>query len=71
MLDTSLGNKIFLVIDSNDESKASCHKNSKWIYVFLLTSEPSSKTLVNFILSAHVTRAKVMVIGTGEYSVFN
>jgi len=71
MVDTSLGNKIFLVIDSNDQSKASCHKNSKWSYVFPLTEEPSNKTLANFILTAHVTKVKVMAIGTGECSIFN
>lgn len=71
MVDTSLGNKIFLVIDSNDKSKASCHKNSKSSYVFPLTEEPSNTTLANFILTAHVTKAKLMAIGTGERSSFN
>lgn len=71
MLDTGLGDKLFIEINTNEESSGTCHKNSKWHFVFPINDSLVNKAMQSYLLKAQATNEKLLFVGSGSCNIFN
>lgn len=71
MLDKSIGDRLFIELNTTEASSATCHKNSRWDFIFTLDNNEVTKAMLSFIVKAQATNEKLLFIGTGNCNVFN
>ncbi|MCG7566175.1 hypothetical protein MHM95_07730 [Pseudoalteromonas sp. CnMc7-15] len=71
MLDTSLGNKLFIKAVSSSQTNTSCQQNAVWNFVLPLNTSSVNEAMVSYILTAHATNTQVTLIGADNCSTFS